>query len=603
MRNPRIILNTLHNHSKISDYKYERIYRIFFNEEMYYVAYQRIYAKPGNMTAGTDNKTIDNMSLKRIDALIESLRNETYLPKPARRIYIPKKNGKLRPLGIPTFEDKLVQEVARMILESIYEDYFESTSHGFRPFKSCHTALTQIRNTFTGAKWFIEGDIKGFFDNIDHNVLVDILKERIADERFIRLIRKFLKAGYVEQWHYHHTYSGTPQGGIISPVLANIYLDKFDKYMNEYADKFNKGKEKRLNPQYLKVIRQMNNLRRKIKRCKDEIKIEQYETEYRKLKREALDMPCRMDMDETYRRVKYVRYADDFLIGIIGSKADCETMKTDITRFMEKNLKLELSQEKTLITHAQNAAKFLGYEISIRKSTAYKRNKNNVLMKSFNGNVILTLPMGIVKEKLLEYNVISIKSQKGKEIWQAKYRGSLNKRGIAEIVSQYNSEIRGFYNYYSIANNISKAGSKFGYIMEYSMYHTIAQKTNSSISEVIRKYTKDGDFTVPDTDSKGNVRFRVFYNEGFKRKEANKYADCDNMPKVFHVPRPSLVERLKTCTCELCGHKGEVVMHHVRTLKTLKGVKEWDKMMLQKHRKTLVVCKECYATINNCNEI
>lgn len=139
--------------------------------------------------------------------------------------------------------------------------------------------------------------------------------------------------------------------------------------------------------------------------------------------------------------------------------------------------------------------------------------------------------------------------------------------------------------------------------MEYSMYHTIAQKTNSSISEVIRKYTKDGDFTVPYTDSKGNVRFRVFYNEGFKRKEANKYADCDNMPKVFHVPRPSLVERLKTCTCELCGHKGEVVMHHVRTLKTLKGVKEWDKMMLQKHRKTLVVCKECYATINNCKEI
>lgn len=602
MRSPKVILNALHSHSKISDYKYERLYRILFNEEMFYAAYQRIYAKPGNMTAGMDNKTIDNMSLKRINALIESLKNETYQPKPARRTYIPKKNGKLRPLGIPTFEDKLVQEVTRMILESIYEDYFEPTSHGFRPFKSCHTALTQIQNTFTGAKWFIEGDIKGFFDNINHNVLVNILKERITDERFIRLIRKFLKAGYVEQWHYHHTYSGTPQGGIISPTLANIYLDKFDKYMKEYADKFNRGKEKRLDPQYLKVTRQMNNLRKKIKHCKDEIKIEQYESEFRKLKREALNMPCRMDMDETYRRLKYVRYADDFLIGIIGSKADCESMKADITRFMEDNLKLELSQEKTLITHAQTAAKFLGYEISIRKSTAYKRNKNNILMKSFNGNVILTLPMEIVKGKLLAYNAMRIETQKGKEIWKAKYRGSLSKRDIAEIVSQYNSEIRGFYNYYSIANNISKAGSKFGYIMEYSMYHTIAQKTNSSISEVIRKYKKDGDFVVSDRDSKGNVRCRVFYNEGFKRKEANKYADCDNMTKKFHIPSPSLVERLKTCTCELCGHKGEVVMHHVRTLKTLKGVQEWDKMMLQKHRKTLVVCKECFATIKNCHE-
>lgn len=603
MRNPRIILNTLRNHSKISDYKYERLYRIFFNEEMFHVAYQRIYAKPGNMTVGTDNMTIDNMSLKRIDALIESLRNETYQPKPARRAYIPKKNGKLRPLGIPTFEDKLVQEVSRMILEAIYEDYFEPTSHGFRPFRSCHTALTQIRNTFTGTKWFIEGDIKGFFDNIDHNVLVNILKERISDDRFIRLIRKFLKAGYVEQWQLHRTYSGTPQGGIISPILANIYLDKFDKYMREYADKFNKGKEKRLSTQYLTIIRQMNNLRRKIKRCKDEVKIKQYETEYRKLKKDALNTPCRMDMDETYRRVKYVRYADDFLIGIIGSKTDCEMMKSDITRFMANTLKLELSQEKTLITHSQEAAKFLGYEITIRKSTAYKRNKNNVLMKSFNGNVILTLSMEVVRRKLLEYDAMTIKTQKGKEIWNAKYRGALNKREIAEIVSQYNSEIRGFYNYYSIANNISKAGSKFGYIMEYSLYHTIAQKTNSSISEVIRKYTKDGNFTVLYTDSKGNIRYRVFYNEGFKRKEANQYADSDNLPKVFHVPRASLVERLKTGRCELCGHKREVVMHHVRTLKTLKGVEEWDKMMLRKHRKTLVVCKECYAKINNCNEV
>lgn len=162
MRNPEIILNTLSSHSKVSDYKYERIYRILFNEEMFMLAYERIKSKPGNMTPGTDGLTIDGMTIDRIGKLIECLKDESYSPQPAKRVYIPKKNGKKRPLGIPTIEDKLVQEVTRMILEAIYEGHFESTSHGFRPFKSCHTALISIKKTFTGMRWFIEGDIKGF---------------------------------------------------------------------------------------------------------------------------------------------------------------------------------------------------------------------------------------------------------------------------------------------------------------------------------------------------------------------------------------------------------------------------------------------------------
>ena len=238
MRNPEQVLNILAEHSSDSSYKYERLYRILFNEQMFYVAYQRIHAKPGNMTAGTDKKTADGMSVDKVNKLIDSLKNETYSPKPARRVYIPKKNGKKRPLGIPAFADKLVQEVVRMILEAIYEGYFEWTSHGFRPNRSCHTALKSLQNNFNGTKWFIEGDIKGFFDNIDHNVLIEILRERILDERFLRLIRKFLNAGYLEEWQFNKTYSGTPQGGIVSPILANIYLDKFDKFMEEYAQKF-----------------------------------------------------------------------------------------------------------------------------------------------------------------------------------------------------------------------------------------------------------------------------------------------------------------------------------------------------------------------------
>ena len=242
MRSPEYVLNSLTEHSENLNYKFERLYRIFFNEEMYYVAYQRIYAKPGNMTAGADGKTIDQMSLNRIEQLITSLKDESYQPQPSKRMYIPKKNGKMRPLGVPAFNDKLLQEVVRMILEAIYERQFEKTSHGFRPLRSCHTALSDIQKTFSGVKWFVEGDIKGFFDNINHEILIGILKERIADERFIRLIRKFLNAGYIEDWNFHNSYSGTPQGGIVSPILANIYLDKLDKFMKEYTENLIRGK-------------------------------------------------------------------------------------------------------------------------------------------------------------------------------------------------------------------------------------------------------------------------------------------------------------------------------------------------------------------------
>ena len=326
---------------------------------MFAVAYQRIYAKQGNMTPGTDGKTIDEMSLERIERLIVSLKDESYQPHPARRVYIPKKNGKKRPLGIPSFEDKLVQEVVRLLLEAIYEGHFEGTSHGFRPHRSCHTALGMIQKSFAGAKWFIEGDIKGFFDNIDHNVLISILRERISDERFLRLIRKFLNAGYVEDWKYNKTYSGTPQGGIISPMLANIYLDKFDKYIKEYAAKFRKGDRRSINPDYWRLNNKKNRLKQKLQKTSDEQMRKSYLYEIAQLSKQMLSIPHKDAMDADFRRLQYVRYADDFLISVIGSKSECETIKADITQFMREQLKLELSDDKTLITHAQDKAIFL----------------------------------------------------------------------------------------------------------------------------------------------------------------------------------------------------------------------------------------------------
>lgn len=593
------VLKALSDHSQSSDYKYERLYRYLFSEEMFAVAYQRIYAKQGNMTPGTDGKTIDEMSLERIERLIVSLKDESYQPHPARRVYIPKKNGKKRPLGIPSFEDKLVQEVVRLLLEAIYEGHFEGTSHGFRPHRSCHTALGMIQKSFAGAKWFIEGDIKGFFDNIDHNVLISILRERISDERFLRLIRKFLNAGYVEDWKYNKTYSGTPQGGIISPMLANIYLDKFDKYIKEYAAKFRKGDRRSINPEYWRLNNKKNWLKKKLQKTSDEQIRKSYLYEIAQLSKQMLSTPHKDAMDADFRRMQYVRYADDFLISVIGSKSECETIKADITQFMREQLKLELSDEKTLITHAQDKAKFLGYEIFIRKSDAVKRNRDGVLKRDFNGAVVLTLNSAVIQKKLTEYNALEVRNIDGKDIWWSKPRRYMTPMKPEDILAQYNAEIRGLYNYYSLAANVSKECASFAFIMKMSMFKTLGWKLNTSARKVRQKYQKDKDFVIPYNDAKGKQKYRVFYNEGFKKRNAQFDVDYDKLPQTMYVPYPSLVERLKDGRCELCGKEGKVVMHHVRTLTKLKGNNEWEKLMLKRHRKTLVVCEDCNSMIQN----
>ena len=593
------VLKALSDHSQSSDYKYERLYRYLFSEEMFAVAYQRIYAKQGNMTPGTDGKTIDEMSLERIERLIVSLKDESYQPHPARRVYIPKKNGKKRPLGIPSFEDKLVQEVVRLLLEAIYEGHFEGTSHGFRPHRSCHTALGMIQKSFAGAKWFIEGDIKGFFDNIDHNVLISILRERISDERFLRLIRKFLNAGYVEDWKYNKTYSGTPQGGIISPMLANIYLDKFDKYIKEYAAKFRKGDRRSINPEYWRLNNKKNRLKQKLQKTSDEQMRKSYLYEIAQLSKQMLSTPHKDAMDADFRRLQYVRYADDFLISVIGSKSECETIKADITQFMREQLKLELSDEKTLITHAQDKAKFLGYEIFIRKSDAVKRNRDGVLKRDFNGAVVLTLNSAVIQKKLTEYNALEVRNIDGKDIWWSKPRRYMTPMKPEDILAQYNAETRGLYNYYSLAANVSKECASFAFIMKMSMFKTLGWKLNTSARKVRQKYQKDKDFVIPYNDAKGKQKYRVFYNEGFKKRNAQFDVDYDKLPQTMYVPYPSLVERLKDGRCELCGKEGKVVMHHVRTLTKLKGNNEWEKLMLKRHRKTLVVCEDCNSMIQN----
>lgn len=601
MRNPEKVLNSLINHSKDIKYKFERLYRILYNKDMYLLAYQNIYAHEGNMTKGTDGETIDGMSLKRIGDLITQMRDESYQPKPSRRIYIMKKDGKRkRPLGIPAFIDKLVQEVIRMILEAIYEGSFENCSHGFRPDRSCHTALDQIQTRFTGVKWFIEGDIKGFFDNIHHDILIDILKERISDDRFIRLIRKFLKAGYIEDWVYHKTYSGTPQGGIISPILANIYLDKLDKYMQEYIQKVNKGKDRKRNPEYRKLETKRRNLVEKLKKAESKADKDIILAEIRQVEMERRDVPYSLPMDESYKRMQYVRYADDFLIGVIGSKNDCEMIKKDIAEFLSAKLGLELSQEKTLITHGQKKANFLGYSIYVRKSNLSKKDKLGRMVRNYGGRIVLEVESSTIRDKLLSLKAMEIKYVDGKEIWKAKARYSMKDSDDLEILRTYNSEIRGFYNYYSIANNSSIINS-FKYIMEYSMYKTYATKYRTTKHNMIEKYRINKDFGVKYKTKDGKEKVCLFYNKGFKRKNINRNAEVDSVTeKRIYLGRTSLIQRIEAGKCELCGAENvPIEIHHVRKLKDLNGKKFWEKFMIARKRKTLALCHKCHVDLHN----
>lgn len=280
----------------------ERLYRQLYNPNLLLVAYGNIYSNQGATTSGSDpSNQVDGMSQERIRKLIRKLRTGVFRWAPVRRIYIPKKNGKLRPLGLPNWDDKLIQEAVRTLLDAYYEPQFSTHSHGFRPRRGCHSALEEIARTFKGSAWFIEGDIRGCFDNIPHQRLIEVIRKKINDERVVGLIQGLLDAGYLEDWKWNATYSGIPQGSILSPLLTNVFLDQLDQFIEDkLLPEYNRGGRRRGNQAY----KQLQNKARavfKAGRIQDGLKL-------RKMMRTipSLDLS-----DPHYRRLEYVRYADD----------------------------------------------------------------------------------------------------------------------------------------------------------------------------------------------------------------------------------------------------------------------------------------------------
>lgn len=604
MRSPQNVLESLSSKACNSNYQYQRLYRNLYNPEFYLTAYQKIQAKQGSMTAGTDGKTVDGMGMKRINALIAKLRDFSYQPSPARRTYIPKANGKKRPLGIPSFDDKLVQEVVRMILESIYEPTFLNTSHGFRPKRSCHTALQYVQKNFTGVKWFVEGDIKGCFDHVDHHVLVNILRRRIQDEHFIGLIWKFLKAGYMEDWVYHNTYSGTPQGSIISPILANIYLNELDVFIAQYAQTFRQGYKRRINPAYKKPLDKRRGKQEWMKRNEHKISQEQkaaVKAEIDEINQYLRTIPYVDPMDDGYKRLVYVRYADDFLIGVIGSKVDAKQVKADVGQFIRQQLHLELSQEKTLITHGSDFAQFLSFQITASTEQNSTRTKAGYIKRSYTGRIKLYVPKEKWLKRLLSYGALKIQYDKNngnKEIWEPICRSGLRNLDGLEILNQYNAEIRGLYNYYRIAHNATVLNN-FLYVMKYSMYKTFAGKYRTSMRKIIQKYTKNRDFVIT-YQGKSGEKSVVFYNQGMRRDTHVSATDPDIIGRARENRNyTSLVQRLRGCQCEWCGATDvEIEIHHVKKLKDLSGKAEWERHMIARRRKTMALCHNCHVKLH-----
>jgi group II intron reverse transcriptase/maturase len=476
-----------------------------------------------------------------------------------------------------------VQEVIRLILESYFEPQFSDASHGFRPERGCHSALTTVQRTWKGTKWFVEGDIKGCFDNIEHSMLMSILRRSIHDGRFLALVEGLLKAGYLEDWKFNRTYSGTPQGGVVSPLLANIYLNELDRFVTtELIPTYTKGDTRKPNPE-------RERLRNRARKAKAKSKGDM--ERYRHWSKQARLLPSMDVYDPGYRRLRYVRYADDFLLGLIGTKAEADEIKQRVKTWLSEDLKLELSDEKTLITHAsKDRAKFLGYEVGAMQSDS---------RPSVNGYIELRIP----EAKLTE---IENRYKRGPK---AHHRAELINDSDFDIVAKYGAEFRGLVQYYKLARNIRRLG-KAERTIRLSLLKTLANKHRTTVKGVWHRFryahitemgTRKGLQVRVDRDGKEPLIAR--FGETPLRRQNHAVLQDEKPLWTRRVKRTELVQRLLADRCELCGSTENVDVHHVRALKDLNptGRKEVPThvfVMAARKRKTLVVCHPCHTAIH-----
>jgi group II intron reverse transcriptase/maturase len=563
----------------------EELYRQLFNPQLYLLAYGRIYANQGAMTPGVTGETADGMSLGKIGRIIDAMRHERYRFSPVRRVHLPKKNG-TRPLGLPTWSDKLVGEVIRLLLEAYYEPQFSGRSHGFRPRRGCHTALTEVADTWTGTTWFVEGDISDCFGSFNHDVMITILSENIHDNRFLRLIHNMLQAGYLEDWTWNATLSGSPQGGVTSPILSNIYLHKLDRFVEQVLiPEYTRGTRRRHNPEYHKWSGVIARARKSGDRA-----TARHARQRRRL------LPSGDTRDPGYRRLRYIRYADDHILGFTGPKAEAEQIKQRVAEFLHDDLKLELSDEKTLLTHARTgAARFLGYEI-----TAHHDNRKGARGRRWtDGFIKLNVPRSVVKANTTRY------MRRGKPA----HRSDLVNHNDHTIIATFGAEYRGLVQYYLLAGNAYRL-SRVEWSMRTSMLRTLAAKHRSSVSKMKARHkakiqTPYGLRTCFEAIvTRPGRKPLVARFGGIPLKRNRNAIPIDRAPDPTPRRHHEIVQRLLRSVCDICKRDTDIEVHQIRKLADLVGAgqtsrPEWMNIMANKRRKTLMVCRPCHDSIHS----
>jgi group II intron reverse transcriptase/maturase len=578
------------------------LFRLMESPILWYEAYANIYANKGAITKGADEVTLDGFSQERVTSIIERLKEGTYRFQPVRRVLIPKKNGKTRPLGISSGDDKLVQEVVRMILEQIYEPIFDEHSHGFRPQRSPHTALQQVGKQWGSIKWTVDMDIRDYFTSIPHANLMKLLAKKIADTRFLRLIQAMLNAGYLEDWTYHRTYSGVPQGSMVSPILANIYLHELDTFLKELKTQFEQGKTRQANPLYRRYTGQIRRLREKWDNLKgkEETKSTRkvIQSEIRRIDQLRKHIPSRDPFDTGYKRLFYCRYADDFCIGIIGSYADAQAIKEQVKSFIEETLQLTIAEEKSHIRASRQGTTFLGYEIrtySGDRIVKVKKGKRHTTCKSVSEQLQLHIP----KEKLQKF--CDSKAYGNYETAKAVHKPKLTPYDDAEIILAYNAELRGLANYYALAHSAKSHMHKLAYIWQTSLFKTLANKHQTSVRSIAQRLkTEDGHALIIREENK--TRFIRVFNLKDLRKPLPTDPRLDNASQeyLWKLSRSELIRRLNGKECEYCGSTQlPFEVHQIRKMKDVaQGKALWQQIMAKRHRKTLVLCRTCHQRLH-----